>query len=110
EPATGATKRQWRGPGPGDPSPVIITVGATSQLVTMTNQSIVGLDARTGRELWTAPFPDEWHENIVTPTWTGRHLIVSGTRQGTQAYTLTETGATGQAKPFLKGHGASIFL
>lgn len=110
DPATGATKWQWRGPGPGYASPVIITVGATSQLVTMTDQSIVGLDARTGRELWTAPFPDEWHENIVTPTWTGRHLIVSGSRQGTQAYRLTETGGTWQAKQIWKVTDASMYM
>ena len=110
DPATGATKWQWRGPGPGYASPVIITVGATSQLVTMTNQSIVGLDARTGRELWTAPFLDEWHENIVTPTWTGRHLIVSGTRQGTQAYTLSETGGAWQAKQVWKVTDASMYM
>ena len=35
------------------------------QLVTLTEQSIVGLDAQTGRELWSAPFSDEWKENIV---------------------------------------------
>ena len=39
--------------------------------------------SRCGR----SPFPDEWHENIVTPVWTGTHLIVSGVRQGTQAFT-----------------------
>jgi outer membrane protein assembly factor BamB len=89
---------------------VIITAGATSQLVTMTNQSIVGLDARTGRELWSVPFPDEWHENIVTPTWTGRHLIVSGTRQGTQAYTLTEAAGTWQAKQVWKVTDASMYM
>jgi outer membrane protein assembly factor BamB len=110
DPATGATKWQWRGPGPGYASPVMITAGATSQLVTMTNQSIVGLDARTGRELWSVPFPDEWHENIVTPTWTGRHLIVSGTRQGTQAYTLTEAAGTWQAKQVWKVIDASMYM
>ena len=110
DPATGTAKWQWRGPGPGYASPVMISIGATSQLVTMTNQSIVGLDARTGRELWSVPFPDEWHENIVTPTWTGRHLIVSGTRQGTQAYTLTEADGTWQANQVWKVTDASMYM
>jgi outer membrane protein assembly factor BamB len=110
DPASGATTWQWRGPGPGYASPVMISIGATSQLVTMTNQSIVGLDARTGRELWSVPFPDEWHENIVTPTWTGRHLIVSGSRQGTQAYTVTEAGGTWQAKQVWKVTDASMYM
>jgi outer membrane protein assembly factor BamB len=63
----------------------------------MTNASVEGLDAKTGAALWSAPFPDEWHENIMTPVWTGTHLIVSGTRAGTRAYTLRHTGAKWQA-------------
>jgi outer membrane protein assembly factor BamB len=110
DPATGATKWEWKGPGPGYASPVLIAVGTTSQLVTMTNSSIVGLDARAGRELWSVAFPDEWHENIVTPVWTGRHLVVSGTRQGTQAYTLTEAGGKWQAKQIWKKPEASMYM
>jgi outer membrane protein assembly factor BamB len=110
DPATGTTKWEWKGPGPGYASPVLITVATTSQLVTMTNQSIVGLDARTGKELWSVAFPDEWHENIVTPVWTGRHLIVSGTRQGTQAYTIAQTSGAWQAKQVWKVTEASMYM
>ena len=77
-PATGEERWVWRGPGPGYASPIVITAGGVRQIITLTNSSIVGIDARTGAELWTAAFPDEWHENIVTPIWTGKHLIVSG--------------------------------
>ncbi len=88
DPATGETRWEWRGLGPGYASPVAIEVAGQRQLVTLTNGSIVGLDAGTGKELWSVPFPDEWHENIVTPVWTGSLLVVSGTRQGTHAYAL----------------------
>lgn|GEM_PF-7039525 len=44
----------------------------------MTNSSVVGLDAKSGRELWSVPFPDDRHENITTPVRTGAHLVVSG--------------------------------
>ncbi len=88
DPAKGTVAWEWRGPGPGYSSPVVINVAGSSQLVTMTQQSIVGLDVKTGKELWSIPFPDEWNENIVTPIWTGSTLIVSGTRQGTHAYDL----------------------
>jgi outer membrane protein assembly factor BamB len=110
DPATGTTKWEWKGPGPGYASPILMTVGNTSQLVAMTDQSIVGIDARTGRELWSAPFPDEWHENIATPVWTGRHLIVSGTRQGTQAYTIAQTGGAWQVKQTWKKPEASMYM
>jgi outer membrane protein assembly factor BamB len=94
DPATGAERWTWKGPGPGYASPIVVTVNGVRQIVTLTNSSIVGIDATSGASLWSTPFPDEWHENIVTPIWTGTHLIVSGVRQGTQALALTNTGAT----------------
>lgn len=93
DPATGTAKWTWKGPGPGYASPLLVDIAGTSQLVTMTERSLVGVDARSGVGLWSVPFPDEWHENIVTPVWTGTHLIVSGTRQGTHAYTLARDSA-----------------
>jgi len=110
DPATGAERWAWRGAGPGYASPIAIDVAGVRQIVTMTNQSIVGLDAGTGSELWSVPFPDEWHENIVTPIWTGSHLVVSGLRQGTQAYTLARAGAAWQVKPAWKNTQASMYM
>ena len=110
DPATGAAKWEWKGPGPGYASPVLIDVGGTSQIVTLTNQSILGIDARSGKELWTAPFTDEWHENIVTPIWTGTHLVVSGTRQGTQAYTLAQKTDRWTATQLWRNTTASMYL
>ena len=97
DPATGATQWEGTGLGPGYASPVVVNLKGQSQIVALTEGSIVGLDARNGKELWTVAFPDEWHENISTPLWTGTHLIVSGTRQGTHAYTLAEKNGKWQA-------------
>jgi hypothetical protein len=92
DPANGSTIWEWRGPGPGYASPVLINVEGNKQIVALTQESIVGLDPKAGKELWSIAFPDEWHENIMTPIWTGSNLIVSGTRQGTHAYTLKFSG------------------
>lgn len=97
DPATGESAWEWRGAGPGYASPVVIEVAGKQQVVTLTERSIVGLDAKTGTELWSLPFTDEWHENITTPVWTGSHLITSGTRQGTHAYEIKQTGDKWQA-------------
>lgn len=110
DPATGAEAWQWRGLGPGYGSPIVIQSGGIAQIVTMTNGSIVGVSARDGRELWSAPFPDDWHENIVTPVWTGRHLIVSGTRQGTQAYRLQSAGGRWSAERVWQNEMASMYM
>ena len=109
-PKTGSTVWEWRGPGPGYASPVVINVGASLHIVTLTQETIVGLDAKTGRELWSVPFPDEWHENIVTPIWTGSALIVSGTRQGTHAFTLNQTGDKWQVTESWRNSEVAMYM
>lgn len=97
DPATGAERWTWRGAGPGYASPIVIAPGGAPQLVTLTEGSVEGIDAATGAALWSVPFPDEWHENIVTPVWTGTNLVVSGPRRGTHAYALRTSGGKWRA-------------
>ena len=108
--ATGATEWEWRGLGPGYASPVVIDIGGTRHLVTMTEGSIVGVDAKTGKELWSVPFPDEWHENITTPLWTGTHLVVAGTRAGTHAYSIVQSGGKWQATEAWKNADVTMYM
>ena len=110
EPATGVVVWEWRGLGPGYASPVAIDIGGKLQIVTLTEGSIVGVDAKTGAELWSSPFPDEWHENIATPLWTGSHLIISGTRQGTHAYELKQTAGKWSAIEVWKNPDVAMYM
>jgi outer membrane protein assembly factor BamB len=109
-PQTGAELWTWKGKGPGYASPVVFVAGGTRQIATMTEGSIEGIDAKTGAALWTVPFPDDWHENIVTPIWTGTHLIVSGTRAGTHAYTLARSGGTWHATEAWKNPEVAMYM
>jgi outer membrane protein assembly factor BamB len=110
DPATGTERWAWSGPGPGYASPIAITVDGVRQIVTMTNQSIVGVDAGNGASLWSVPFPDEWHENIISPVWTGTHLIVSGVRQGTQAFTLALTKGSWRATQAWRNADVTMYM
>ncbi len=110
DPATGDAVWEWRGLGPGYASPVVIELAGERQIVTLTEGSILGVDAKTGKELWSVPFPDEWHENISTPIWTGAHLIISGTRQGTHAYSLTKTAGIWQATESWKNTDVAMYM
>lgn len=109
-PVTGVTEWEWKGIGPGYASPVVIDLDGHKQIVTMTEGSIVGLDAKYGKELWSVAFPDEWHENIATPLWTGTHLIVSGTRAGTHAYALKQTGGKWEASEVWKNPEIAMYM
>src|SRR5688572_15303151 len=109
DPATGKERWASKGPGPGYASALAVTVDGVRQIITMTNGSIIGLDAGTGTALWSIPFPDEWHENIVTPIWTGNSLIVAGTRQGTHAYMLSRSGGAWQPAPIWKNTDVTMY-
>jgi outer membrane protein assembly factor BamB len=109
-PATGAELWNWKGPGPGYSSPVLIQLAGKTQIATLTESSIVGIDARTGQQLWSTPFPDEWHENIVTPLWTGSRLVVSGTRQGTHAYELKQVAGKWEAVESWKNPDIGMYM
>lgn len=109
-PATGATEWEWSGVGPGYASPLVIETGKQAQIVALTQEVIVGLDAKSGKELWSVPFPDEWHENISTPLWTGTHLIVSGSRPGTHAFTIAEQNGKWQATEVWKNPDIAMYM
>jgi outer membrane protein assembly factor BamB len=110
DPGTGAEKWTWKGKGPGYSSPVAFTVAGSRQIATMTEGSVEGLDAKTGAALWSVPFPDDWHENIVTPIWTGTHLIVSGIRQGMHAYTLAAANGKWTATQAWKNPEVAMYM
>jgi outer membrane protein assembly factor BamB len=110
DPATGAERWTWRGAGPGYASPVIVDVDGTKQIITMTDGSIVGLNPRDGVLLWTVPFPDDWHENIVTPMWTGTDVIVSGPRQGTHAFRLSSAAGKWSAAESWKNTDVTMYM
>ena len=110
DPATGNERWTWKGAGPGYASPIAIDAAGARQIVTLTNQSIVGIDARTGASLWSVPFPDDWHENIITPVWTGTQLIVSGVRQGTQAYALENAAGKWNARLLWKNADVTMYM
>jgi outer membrane protein assembly factor BamB len=109
DPDTGKERWASKGPGPGYASPLAVTIDKVRHIITMTNSSIIGVDAANGAALWSIPFPDEWHENIVTPIWTGSALLVSGTRQGTHAYALTRTGAAWQPRQIWKNVDVTMY-
>jgi outer membrane protein assembly factor BamB len=109
DPATGKQRWSSKGLGPGYASPLAVTIEGVRQIITMTNGSIIGIDASNGAPLWSIPFPDEWHENIVTPIWTGRALIVSGTRQGTHAYALAREGGAWQPKQLWRNTDVTMY-
>ena len=111
DPATGKERWAWTGPGPGYASPLAVTIDGVRQIITMTNGSIVGIDAANGGSLWSIPFQDDWHENIVSPLWTGSVADRVGTAPGHARRIAIARGraATWQTKQLWKNADVTMY-
>jgi outer membrane protein assembly factor BamB len=90
---TGETRWAWSGDGPGYASPIVVEIAGTRQIVTQTQQFIVGISADQGDALWQIPFETEFVQNIVTPVVYSQTLILSGLNKGVFAVNLVRRGA-----------------
>jgi outer membrane protein assembly factor BamB len=75
---TGAQKWIWKGDGPAYASPVIVEIGGTKQVVTLTEKLAVGLSLSSGDLLWKIDFPGRAGMNIPTPLRFGQRLVLAG--------------------------------
>jgi outer membrane protein assembly factor BamB len=84
--AEGAEKWKWGEEGPDYASPSLMTVAGTKQIVTLTEQSIVGVGVSDGKLLWKLPFlPGRRAYNAATPIIAGDIVFYTGAGRGTKA-------------------------
>src|SRR5579872_6817425 len=99
----GEEKWKWTGEGPAYGSPVLMTVDGTTQLVALTEKSIVGIGVADGKLLWQTPFV-AGRFNTGTPVVDGQTVICSG-----RAFKIEKQGDGFAAKDLWKGESPSRF-
>lgn len=75
---TGDVKWAWSGDGPSYGSPIAVDLAGTRQIITMTQDNLVGVSASTGELLWRRPYSVRSTRNAVTPIVHNQIVIVSG--------------------------------
>jgi outer membrane protein assembly factor BamB len=101
--ASGAEKWKWTGAGPPYGSPVVATLAGVSQIVTLTETSLVGVRVSDGKLLWQAQVSFGRYPTS-TPIVSGQTVICSGTaikvdRQG-DAFATSELWKSESPAPF----------
>jgi outer membrane protein assembly factor BamB len=94
---TGAVKWRWDGDGPGYGSPIAAEFDGTRQIITFTQDNLVGVSAATGALLWKRRFETNYTQNCITPVLYGQTVIVSGLDKGVTAFKVVK--ANGQWNP-----------
>ena len=89
---TGAIKWAWTGDGPAYGSPIVAELAGVRQVITLTQENLIGVAAETGELLWRRPFAVRATRNAVTPIVFGQTVIVSGLEKGVTAFTRAPAG------------------
>jgi outer membrane protein assembly factor BamB len=108
--ATGKPRWQWTGDGPGYASPVVAQIGGVRQLVTQTENGVVGLGAADGQLLWRVPLRTSFDQNSVTPVVLNDVVIFSGLDSGTTAARVVRKGTSLTAEPLWKNTEVSMYM
>jgi outer membrane protein assembly factor BamB len=90
-------------------SPMIHELEGRAQLVFKSEEHIVGLDPRTGEELWRIPFVVDMDNTIVTPLLREDRLLTSDYQKGTHAWRIRCTEGTWSAEHLWRGR-ESMFM
>ncbi len=107
---TGAVKWSWNGDGPAYASPIAVNAGGVRQIVTQTQQSIIGVAETDGQLLWNIPFKTDHEQNSVTPIAAKDLIIVSGLNHGLIALRPVKRGAVWAADRVWQNTEASLYM
>jgi outer membrane protein assembly factor BamB len=108
--ATGKPRWRWTGDGPAYASPIAASINGRRQLITQTENFVVGLDAANGQLLWQIPFRTSYDQNAITPLVVKDLLIYSGLDSGTTAVRLVQKGTAWVTEPVWKNEQVSMYM
>lgn len=92
----------WRraGEAPEYASPVLMTVGGSKQIVTLSEKGVIGLAVSDGKLLWSVPFaPARMSINASTPIVDGQTVIYTAANRGCHAVKIERSAAGFAVKP-----------
>ncbi len=107
---TGAVLWSWDGDGPGYASPIIAELDGFRQLVTQSQDHLVGLSPAAGELLWSIPFKTAYTQNTVTPVVHGQNLIFSGLDKGVLAVHVSRDGNAWKTETVWETRDVSMYM
>ena len=93
EVATGEVRWSWDGDGPAYGSPIVVELGGTRQVVTFTQENLVGVALDTGALLWRRPFVTQATTTSQTPILYNGQLVQAGRGNGITLFRVVREGA-----------------
>jgi len=107
---SGDEKWSWRGDGPGYASPIVVELDGVRQIVTQSQESVIGVSAANGRLHWRMPFRTPYSQNIVTPVLHEGLLIISGYGNPTAALRVARRGGDWSVERVWENRQAEMYM
>src|SRR5262245_9247607 len=107
---TGNVKWSWTGDGPSYASPLAADVDGVRQIITLTQDNVIGVSAADGRLLWRRPFKTEYTQNIIDPLFVDNTLIIAGYQNPTAAIRLVRKGDQWTTESVWENSGVSLYM
>ena len=89
---TGEVRWSWDGDGPAYGSPMVFELGGVRQVVTFTQENLVGVSASSGELLWRRPFTTQSATTAQTPILYEDTVIQTGRGNGITAFRVVREG------------------
>lgn len=83
---TGAVRWAWDGDGPSYASPLVGDLGGSRQVITLSQEGVIGVSASTGELLWQRPFSTPYTQNVIDPILVDDTVIIAGLQAPTAAF------------------------
>ena len=107
---TGDVTWSWDGDGPAYASPILTDIDGIRQVVTVTQDHIVGVSAATGELLWQRPFDSLYTNNSITPIAYDDSIIVSGLNLGVARFRPVRRGGQWFTETIWQNQDVSLFM
>jgi outer membrane protein assembly factor BamB len=107
---TGDAKWRWAGDGPAYASPMIAEIDGTRQVITFTQDNLIGVAAATGELLWKMPFKVPFTQNNITPILYEGLVIISGLEQPVTALRIAKRNGKWETEKVWENAAVSLSM
>jgi len=107
---TGDVKWHWDGDGPAYASPIIAEFEGTRQVITFTQNNLIGVAAESGELLWKRPYVVPFTQNNITPILYNQTLIISGLEQPVVALNVVKRNGKWDTANVWENAGVSLSM
>ena len=85
---TGEVRWSWEDDGPSYASPIVADLHGTRQIITLSQDRVIGVSALTGTLLWERPFTTDYTQNTIDPILVNDTVVVAGFQKPTSAFRI----------------------